>query len=128
MFFFEAMFRKKKEKRRETRIRAADEFMVEFRDLKSQEIILCNGRDFSINGVRFATTASMEKGNMLDITFYFPHKYPKAKKINLKAKVVHIFHPKGTRRDRIGCRLVHEDASTREILNDFLTWIRSRQG
>lgn len=113
------------ERRREPRYRAADDFVIEFRNRKMAKPLVGGGRDISANGVRFASKLKMRKGDHLETTLVFSNKYKGKRKVKVDAKIVHAYKPRGASRYRVGCRVLHAEES-RSMVRDFLNWIETR--
>ena len=105
-----------------------DDFLVEFTRKGQLPQKGCgNGRDLSLQGMRFATPVSLKKGEPLEVFIYFPRRFPDVAKIKLSAEVVRVYKPKGASRYRVGCRLVHLDISTRDMIRNFMEWLHRSQ-
>ena len=115
------------ERRSEPRYRAADDFVIEFRNRRMPKTLVGGGRDISINGVRFASKLKMRKGDHLEATMVFSNRYKGKRKVKVDAKIVHTYKPRGANRYRVGCRVMHAE-ETRSAVRDFLNWIETRFG
>ncbi len=125
MFFF---FKRKKysgrERRTEERIKAPDCFLVEYKKKDQKKVQLGHGRDISVHGMRIASSVPFKKGDVLEMAVYFPKGFIPSSKIYINAKVIRVEKPRGARRKRMAMRLLYSDDSTREILRQFMEWVR----
>ncbi len=114
-----------KEKRSEPRFQNKY-FMIEFKKKGLLHAILDpqtgEGRDISINGIRFATTSSLKKGDRLEARILFMPQFPGDKEIMVTATVVRVYRPEGTKRNRIGCSLGHLSTATKHVIQEFIAW------
>lgn len=112
----------KEERRREKRLRTTQDYIIEFVNERFKEKKVAVGRDLSVEGVRFATPLKLKRGEFLDLTLHFSKAYQGSRSLRLKAGVVHLYRPSGSRRYRVGCHLVHENPKTKDHLREFLAW------
>jgi len=123
-----ALEKKSTEKRKEKLSLMRDDFVVEFQNDRFMRPRLGNGRDLSVQGVRFATVVPLKKGERLAMTVYLPKAFEGDRKLCLDAKVVRVYRPKGFVRHRVGCELTHRTATSASTLRHFFscskpTWV-----
>ena len=114
------------DRRRELRLPAEDEFVLEFQANHSHYI--GSSRDVSIHGVRFVSTCKLKPSQKIILNFRFPHSFPGEQKFSVKATVARVYLPRGANRYRVGCSLQHESDVTEEAMRQFVFWLESRSG
>jgi hypothetical protein len=127
MFFFKRKtstdFR---ERRKEPRIPAKEDFLIEFKKKNfSGKPSIGNGRDISVHGIRFTSSFKLNKGDQLDVAVYLSQKFPGERKVVLKAKVVRVTKPGSLAQYRIGAELIHSEETTKEAIRNFMKWLEA---
>ena len=112
------------DKRKTRRLRAPKDFEVAFKKGKFfPRIGSGSGRDISMEGMRFSTTARLKIKDPLSIKLHFSPKFPGQKQIQLKAVVARIQKSKRSGQYRVGCRFQTLDAIAQETIWQFLWWL-----
>ena len=113
--------------RKVRRVDARELFRVEF---KKGKIFPRRGRgdgwDLSVQGIRFATAQSLQKGDRLRLTVFFSPDFPGESKIEAEAWVVYVKRLGRRGPCEVGCQLFYEEGAIEETLPQFLYWIELR--
>lgn len=116
----------RKEKRKETRILASETFFIEFKKgLIFKKVGAGNGRDLSVSGLRFVTFMKFRKADKFDLTLCFSPRFPGEKRLSLRARVLRAYRPKGAKRLRVACRLLHRSEDTKNTIREFISWVET---
>ncbi len=114
------------ENRRFERLRPEDPFLVEFKRKPVEKMRIGQGKDISRSGVRFATSASVKKGERLNMTLYFPKNYPGPRKVLAGALVHRIHDPGASHRLRVACEFLTASPGLEEALASYTAWAKTQ--
>ncbi len=114
------------ENRRFERVNPEDIFLVEFQTGDPKKSRLGEGKDISLGGVRFATSAMLKKGDRLKMTVYFPKHFPGPRKAEAGAFVHRVHYPGASHRLRVACEFLETSRMMEETLNSYLEWSKSQ--
>lgn len=115
------------EDRREVaRVRPEDVFLLEFRKAGLRTRRLGEVKDFTSQGIRFATPLSLRKNERLRLWLYFPKTFPGPRKKMLRARVMRVLKPTRAERFRVGCLFEEGNDEAKETLRQFIYWLSTK--
>lgn len=114
------------ENRRFERQTPEDVFLVEFQNVSAVKARLGQGKDISLGGIRFATSAPLKKGEQLQMTVYFPKKFPGPRKVKTEALVHRVYNPGASHRLRVACEFMEKTPLAEAALNSYLDWSKTQ--
>ncbi len=114
------------ERREVSRLKPEDVFLLEYRKAGLRTRRLGEVRDFSAQGVRFATPLSLRKNERLRLWFYFPKTFPGPRKKMFRARVMRVLKPNRAERYRIGCLFEEGNDAAKETLRQFIYWLSTK--
>lgn len=117
-----------REQRRDLRIRASEDFIIEYQAESMRTGSIGEGRDLSVSGVKFAVPRKLKKGEHLAILIVFNSKFKAQRKLALEGEVRNVQRPRGARRYRIHCQFVNQTGESRQVLSRFMEWLKTGSG
>lgn len=111
------------DKRREHRVVTAQKFSIEIEKGKIfKKKVFAEARDLSTHGLRFVCEEKLNKGGRITLTLLFPNEFPGRRELILQGVVIRVYRPKGTKRFRVGCEILHPNPASKETIRQFLDW------
>ena len=118
------------ERRRSNRVSADDEFRIDFQASASTRMYcIATGKDISLTGMRIATFAPLQKGEIIEGLLYFNKNFPGLKKMILPMQVARIYRPFGAKRYRVGMNFLQSPQykSELEVVRQFIFWLKTQK-